>query len=119
MVIIIEATSRADIKPCMVSPVTSGWHLLISLYVWVIEVVRHFDSLFDPELLRWLAKNDYTYMYGRVPLLFTGNYHNIIDWLDPNKAYFFHLEKKRNACCTCQGLILVPGIWCIMCAKSL
>ena len=46
MVMIIEATSRADIKPCMVSPVTSGWHLLISLYVWVIEVVRHFDSLF-------------------------------------------------------------------------
>jgi len=76
-------------------------------------------SLSDPELLLWLNKNGYMYMYGRVPLLFTGNYHNFIDRLYPNKTYFFHLVKKRNACCTCQGLILVPGTWCIVCAKSL
>ena len=30
-----------------------------------------------------LGENGYIYMYGRVPLLPAGDYHNIVSWLYP------------------------------------
>ena len=41
---------------------------------------------------RCLGENGYIYMYSLVPLLFTWNYHNIVNWLYPNTKW----EVKRK-----------------------
>ena len=43
-------------------------------------------------------ENGYRYMYGWVPLLFSWNYHNIVNWLYPNKKKIksFLNDKKEK-----------------------
>ena len=49
---------------------------------------------------RCLGKNGYMYMHGRVPSLYTWNYHNIVNWLYPIKNVFsakkIKLKRKIN-----------------------
>ena len=44
-----------------------------------------------------LGENGYMYMYGWVPLLFTWNYHNIVNQLYPNTKQ--KVQKKKYVKC--------------------
>ena len=57
-----------------------------------------------------LGNNGYMYMYGRVPLLFTWNYHNVVNWLYPSTKCFWCLKKLRIKNISPSSLLLKPEV---------
>ena len=57
-----------------------------------------------------LGKNGYMYMHGRVLLLFTWKYHNVVNWLYPNTKCFWCLKKLKIKNISPSSLLLKPEV---------
>ena len=61
-----------------------------------------------------LAENGYMYMYGWVPLLFTWNCHDIVNWLYPNIKLKVQKTKNKRETLILQFLRLVELSWVLL-----
>ena len=67
---------------------------MISYYVAQRSLL---NVMWQPEWEGSLGENGHMNLYGRVPLLFTWDYHNIVNWLYPNtKKKGWRREEKRK-----------------------
>ena len=66
---------------CVLSKCSINRLLLKECKRWLFQQGHLLHVIWQPGWEGSLGKNGYMYMYGWVPLLFTWNYHNIVNWL--------------------------------------
>ena len=85
-------------------------HQVRNLISWELKCFPHLNSIFgwlqeggfknhlfrQPELMGVWGENGYMCIYGWVPLLFTYNYHKIVNWLYSNTKLKVQKKIKRN-----------------------
>ena len=62
-----------------------------------------------------LGENGYMYIYGWVLLLFTWNYHNIVNWLYPNTKLKVKKKKTTTTLISCLSRLFPWGSYLVLC----